>query len=195
LHTFNITFSDLQREHLIYIAPGVGFHKYLSKGFKTPSGKIELYSERLREHNQDPIPLFQTFRESRELIEEYPMVGTTRRPGNYVHTRFRDINTLRKSQPDPLLRMHPRDAESRKLADGELATIKSPEGEISIKTRITDEIGPGVVVVDFGWGNPWDGGPNVNILTSDQTRCSISGATPNRRFRCRVTKSQVSFSL
>ena len=187
LSPLNITFADLQREHLISIAPGIGFQKYLAKGFKTPSGKIELYSEKLKEHGQDPLPLYQPCGESRELIKQYPLIGTTRRPGNYVHTRFRDVSSLRRAQPDPLLRMHPQDAESRKIGDGELATVRSPEGKISLKTRVTDEIGPGVVVVDFGWGNPWDGGPNVNILTSDQKRCRLSGATPNRRFRCEVT--------
>jgi len=90
-----------------------------------------------------------------------------------------------------LLRIHPRDAGLRNIGDGDLAILESPEGPISIKAMVTDEIRPGFVIVDFGWGNSWDGGPNVNILTSDQARCPLSGATPNRRFRCEITRNPV----
>ncbi len=189
LGPLNITVDDLLREHVISVEPGIRFKKFMAKGFKTPSGKIELYSQKLKDHNQDPIPVFQPFAEARQLTEQYPLVGTTRRPGNYVHTRFRDVPALRRSQPDPLLRIHPQDAEARNILDDELVTVSSPEGEISIKARVTDETGTGCVVIDFGWGNAWDGGPNVNILTSDYPRCSLCGATPNRRFRCEVIKS------
>ncbi|MFC1816004.1 hypothetical protein ACFL0M_08685 [Thermodesulfobacteriota bacterium] len=67
--------------------------------------------------------------------------------------------------------------------------VVSPVGEISIKARITGETGNGFVVKDFGWGNAWDGGPNVNVLNSDCLCCSLSGATPNRCFRYEVEKS------
>ena len=160
-----------------------------AKGFKTPTGKVELYSQRLEEIRQDPMPVYRPFEEDRPLIEEYPLVGITRRPGNYVHTRFRDAAPLRKMQPDPLLRMHPMDAQRRKIGDGDTAAVESPEGAISVKVMVTDEIRPGFVILDFGWGNSWDGGPNVNILTSDQPRCPLSGATPNRRFRCEIART------
>jgi len=124
------------------------------------------------------------------ISDKYPLVGTTRRPGNYVHTRFRDVPPLHRVQPDPQLRIHPQDAALRGTSDGDVAAVESPEGAISVKVMVTDEIRPGFVIVDFGWGNSWDGGPNVNILTSDQPRCPISGATPNRRFRCEVAKTQ-----
>ena len=93
-------------------------------------------------------------------------------------------------QPDPLLRMHPVDAKPRKIGDGDTASVESPEGAISVKVMVTDEIRPGFVILDFGWGNSWDGGPNVNILTSDQPRCPLSGATPNRRFRCKIARTE-----
>lgn len=56
--------------------------------------------------------------------------------------------------------------------------------------RISDETRIGQVIVGFGWGNPWDGGANVNILTSDRLRCPLSEATPNPRFVCDVKKGE-----
>ena len=191
LGPLGVTFEELQKEHVVYVTPAVEYRKYEQEGFKTQTGKVELYSQKLKDIKQDPMPVYRPFAEGRDLIEKYPLVGTTRRPGNYVHTRFRDVPSLHKVQPDPQLRIHPRDAESRGVSDGDMAAVESPEGAISVKVMVTDEIRPGFVIVDFGWGNPWDGGPNVNILTSDQPRCPISGATPNRRFRCEVAKTPV----
>jgi anaerobic selenocysteine-containing dehydrogenase len=59
---------------------------------------------------------------------------------------------------------------------------------IKVKAKVTDEVSPGVVMIDFGWGNPGDQGHNVNILTNDKNRDPISCTTPNRRFRCQVTR-------
>jgi len=189
LQPLGITFEDLLGQHIIYVTPPLEYRKYQKEGFKTPSGKVELYSQKLEDINQDPIPVYRVPEESSGQINRYPLIGTTRRPGNYVHTRFRNTPSLSKIQPDPLIRINPRDADLRRIGEGDLAVVESAEGKISLKVTITDEITPGCVIIDFGWGNPWDKGSNVNILTSDQPRCPISGATPNRRFRCEVAKA------
>jgi Molydopterin dinucleotide binding domain. len=64
--------------------------------------------------------------------------------------------------------------------------------ETMLRTR-TEEGVPigvpkGVVVVDFGWGNPWDKMANINVLTDDQDRDPISSGTSNRLFPCQVRK-------
>ncbi len=38
--------------------------------------------------------------------------------------------------------------------------------------------------VDFGWGNPTDNKPNINLLTSDAVWDPVSGGYPNRLFLC-----------
>lgn len=105
-----------------------------------------------------------------------------------IHIRYRNIPALRKLEPEPLIRLCPDDAQSRGIGDGDLTGVKSLKGVIEIRAKVTDEVSPGVVVIDFGWGNPWDQGANVNILTSDEDRDPVSSSTPNRRFRCQVTK-------
>lgn len=188
LRPLGVTFGRLLKEGRIQVTPPLAYRKYLAGDFKTPSGKVELYSQKLADVGQDPLPTFRPIEEG-ELGQKYPLVGTTRRPGGYVHTRFRDVAALRRLQPDPQLRIHPRDAEARKIADNDTAAVESPEGVIRATAVITDETGPGQVIVDFGWGNTWDDGANVNVLTSDRPRCPLSGATPNRRFRCEVSRS------
>lgn len=146
----------------------------------------------MRDYGYPPLPeyreLDKVFATQTSLIETYPLIGTTRRPGAYVHTRFRNTPALRKIEPEPLIRLCPDDAQSRGIYDGDIILVESPKGAIKIKAKITDEVSLGVVIIDFGWGNPWDQGPDVNVLTSDEDRDPISGSTPNRRFRCQVTK-------
>jgi len=60
---------------------------------------------------------------------------------------------------------------------------------VELKAKVTDETMAGVVIMDFGWGNPWDDKANLNALTSDDVRDKITGSTPNRRFRYEVSKA------
>jgi len=188
-----ITLEKLRQQPVIYTTPPVQHKKYLKNGFNTPSGKVELYSQRLRDHGYPPLPQYKDldagFADQTALLEKYPLIGTSRKPGVYVHTRFRNIPSLRKIEPEPLMRIHPQDAQTRGIKDGDLTAVESPKRKVEIKAKVTTEVLPGVIVIDFGWGNPWDPGPDVNILTSDEDRDPISGSTPNRRFRCQVTKA------
>jgi anaerobic selenocysteine-containing dehydrogenase len=192
LKASRITLDDLKKQSIIYATPPLEYRKYLKHGFDTPSGKVEIYSQKLKNYGYPPLPEFKdldaSFADETASSDNYPLIGTTRRPGAYVHTRFRNIPALQRLEPEPLARLHPKEAQSRKIADGNLIAVQSPNGMIKVKAKVSDEVSPGVVIIDFGWGNPWDQGPNVNILTSDKDRDPISCSTPNRRFRCQVTK-------
>ncbi len=187
-----ITLEALKKQPVIYTTPPVEYRKYLKKGFNTPSGKVEIYSQKFEDFGYPPLPEYKeldaVFAGEPVLLESYPLIGTTRRPGAYIHTRFRNIPALRKLEPEPLIRLSPEDAESRGIKDSGLTTVKSPQGTIEVRAKVTGEVSPGVVIIDFGWGNPWDQKANVNLLTSDQDRDPISASTPNRRFRCQVTR-------
>jgi len=191
-----ITLEKLRQQPVIYTTPPVQYKKYLKNGFNTPSGKVELYSQRLRDHGYPPLPPYKDleagFAGQPALLEKYPLIGTSRKIAVYVHTRFRNIPSLRKIEPEPLMRIHPQDAQPRGVNDGDLTAVESPKQKVEIKAKVTTDVLPGVIAIDFGWGNPWDPGPDVNILTSDEDRDPISGSTPNRRFRCQVAKANSS---
>ncbi len=185
-----ISFKDLLANTVSYVTPALTYRKYLQKGFATPSGKVEFYSRKVEGLGMNPLPEYRP----PEVVptKAFPLNGTTRRQGAYVHTQFRNLPSLRKREPEPLVRIHPRDAGLRGIEDGSWTTVESPEGSIRIKAGVTTEMQPGLVIIDFGWGNPGDGGPNVNILTSDRERDPFTCATPNRRFICDVRKDRES---
>jgi anaerobic selenocysteine-containing dehydrogenase len=188
----HITFDDLKKKHIIYATAPMNYEKYIENGFRTPSGKVELYSQSLRDLGYAPLPNYEELDkkiiEQPSLRQEYPLIGTTRRSGSYTHTQFRNIPILRKLDEACLLRINPKDAVVRGISDKDMTQVESPNGRIGVKAMLTDEVAPGIVLIDFGWGNPGDGGQNVNLLTSDEERDPISCSTPNHRFRCQVIK-------
>ncbi|MBI5439596.1 MAG: molybdopterin-dependent oxidoreductase [Deltaproteobacteria bacterium] len=184
LKPLGIGFEDLRRQPIRYVTGPLRYRKYLTEGFATPSRKVEFCAEHLRALGYDPLPQYRPPAE--EPDAEYPLIATTRRPGSYVHTRFRNLPPLRRREPEPLVRIHPDDARARGIPDAAWTSVRSPRASIRLKAKVTDEVRPGVVIVDFGWGNPGDEGPNVNLLTPAEPRDPYCSATSNRRFACQV---------
>ena len=74
------------------------------------------------------------------------------------------------------LRMHPDDAGTAGVKDGDMAAIISKRGRIEVPVRVSDEMMPGNVALPQGWGHKggWQravaaGGANYNVLTPDQS--------------------------
>jgi len=150
---------------------------------------VECYSEKFKQFHGDPLPGYRPPMESDPAgSKEYPLQGTTRRPAEYVHTRFRNLAPMDKLYPAPLAFIHPVDAGKRGIGQHDPVQVKSPRGTIQVTARITEDLKPGLIAVDFGWGNPADQKPGMNLLTSDEVWDPVSGGYPNRLFLCEVTK-------
>jgi len=190
LEPSHVTLNDLRNHHIIYVTPPVVYKKYQKEGFPTPTGKVECYSERFKNHPCGPLPSFHYPKESHmthpELSKDYDLMGTSRKPSEFVHTKFRNLPPLCKLYPNPLMMIHPKEAFSRGINQGDSVEVKSPRGRIQVEARITENIPPGLVVIDFGWGNPTDRGASLNILVSDEVWDPISGGYPNRLFLCNI---------
>lgn len=187
LQPARVTLDDLRNNHIVYASPPVAYRKYAQEGFKTPSRKAECYSQGFQDAGYGALPVFKSPKES-SLTPEYPLLGTTRRPAEFVHTKLRNLPVTSKRYPEPLVKVHPLDAEQRGIEQGDLVGVRSPRGQIQLKAAISEDTGPGMVTVDFGWGNPTDEKPSINLLTSDEVWDPVSGGYPNRLFVCEVCK-------
>ncbi|MEM2546166.1 MAG: molybdopterin dinucleotide binding domain-containing protein, partial [Candidatus Bathyarchaeia archaeon] len=153
------------------------------KGFGTPSGKIEIYSDTLEKYGYDPLP---TPRESpySGLAKEYPLILTTgARVLEYTHTQMRNIPELRARVPEPLAEIHPSTAAQYGVVDEETIVVETKKGGIKIKVKVTEDIMPGVVSIPHGWAQA-----NVNFLTDLDARDPISGYPELKALRCRIRK-------
>jgi anaerobic selenocysteine-containing dehydrogenase len=183
-----ISITDLKNNQIVYTTPPIQYEKFKAKGFGTPSGKVEFFSEKFKKLGYDPIPTFRERKEDPVLKEKFPLKGTSRKPGTYTHSKYRNIPEVSKDQPFPFVWIHPEDARKRDIENGSWVEVLSPQGKVELEARAGKKVPMGVVVIDFGWGNPWDKAANVNVLTDDQDRDPISSGTSNRLFLCQVRK-------
>lgn len=188
-----VTFERLQEKQIVYATPPVKYRKHVDKGFNTPSGKVDFYSKLFDAHGYPPFPTYEEPAGERlgphnTTEKGFPLIGSSRRSGQFIHTRFKYVETLSRTYPEPLVRIHPQDAAQRGITDGDEVEVASSQGKIRIKAKVEDLRQPGHVMVDFGWGNPTDGKASINTLVSDAYFNPVSGATPNRLFPCEVKK-------
>ena len=174
----------------------------LSQGFPTPSGKVELYSEQLKEWGFDPLPIYheppETLYSSPDIAGEYPLVLTNGKPDYYRHSGGRQVASLRRRRPNPVVCIHSLTASELGIAEGDWVYIETKRGRIKQKATLLPDIDPRVVIVDYGWWFPEDGPANlygwakanVNILADDQPPFSREMGSSNLRgITCKVYKA------
>jgi anaerobic selenocysteine-containing dehydrogenase len=167
--------------------------------FKTPSGKIELYSERLAALGLDPLPDWVPTGAVAQADPAYPFtLQTGLRERTYHHSRFRDHAWARKSSPDPLLRIHPDTARRLGIADGDWVQVETAghPGRCRLRAKLTDATAPDTVATGMGWWRPDAAGPDygaleVNInaaMTYAGPYDPASGSADTRGLRCKVMR-------
>jgi len=144
--------------------------------FPTPSGKIEIYSQRVADMNHPlcpPIPKYMRTPEDRfdPLAEKYPLQLLTPHPKNRVHSELYKVEWLREVEPHRAW-INPVDAEARGVRDGDEVYVFNGRGRVAITAWVTERIIPGVVCIFEGaWYNPDENGVDrgacANTLTND----------------------------
>ena len=144
--------------------------------FPTPSGKVEIFSEKVyRTRYRDFFPAIPRYVEPPEgandpLAEKYPlqMIGWhTKRRCHSIHD-----NNLQLRRIDPRqMWMHPEDAAARGIADGEEVLVFNDRGRVRTTVKVTTRIMRGVTALSQGsWYRPdadgTDRNGSVNVLTS-----------------------------
>jgi anaerobic selenocysteine-containing dehydrogenase len=146
-------------------------------GFRTPSGKVELYSTSFEEFDMDPLPFFREPPESEistpELMEKYPLVMVTgRRSPVFFHSEHRMIPWLRECDPYPIVEIHPDTARPLQIEDGEWVIVENDRGKIRRKARVTPIVHPRVVSVPHGWWLPETDGTEPNLYGIWDLNCN-----------------------
>jgi anaerobic selenocysteine-containing dehydrogenase len=176
---------------------------FAQAGFKTKSGKVELYSERLAELGLDALPAYVPTgrdREDETTRTAYPlMLLTGARERTYHHSRFRDQGWARKVSPDPWLQLHPETADEYGLITDDWVSLEVAHGPgtCRLKVRVSDETLPGVARTGMGWWYPEGPGPergalDVNInaaMRYDGPWDPVTGSADTRGLPCRITKT------
>lgn len=121
------------------------YRKYEHENFKTPTGKIEVFSQYLADLGLSPLPTYyeplETKASAPELTEKYPLILTTgARHLFHIHSQLRDINSLSRKVPEPLAEINPLTGDKYALQDADIVFIETPRGEVEIRIKITEQI-------------------------------------------------------
>lgn len=183
-----------------YVEMPIAYRKYETVGFGTPSGKFELWSSTMQEWGYDPLPAHVEPDESPvstpERFRDYPLLLITgAKQSQYYHSQGRQIASLRRLAPEPLLEIHSETAAALGLTAGDDAWVETVRGRLRMKVRMHERIHPRVVAIPHGWWLPEAPGPDhrvlevcANVLTDDDPEhCDVAfGSSPFKGLLCRV---------
>jgi len=155
------SFSDLARcgTVAVFEEPVVQF---ASLRFATPSGRIELASERAVALGLPRIP--------RAQVDHAPPAGRLRllSPASawQMNSTYGNDPTIAQRLGPPRVFVHPHDAREHSLQEGDAVILYNERGELPLTVAISEVAQPGVVIVHKGrWPAVSPGDANVNVLT------------------------------
>jgi anaerobic selenocysteine-containing dehydrogenase len=137
--------------------------------FPTPSGKCEFFSERLAAQGMDGLPDHVPNYETRGQDARYPLAMISPPARNFLNSSFVNVKSLRDIEGEPIVEIHPSDAATRHIADGQLVRVFNARGDYHCTARISERARPGVVNgLGIWWRKLGLRGTNVNEVTSQQ---------------------------
>jgi anaerobic selenocysteine-containing dehydrogenase len=162
------------------------------KGFATPSGKVELALSKAKSLGGEPVPVWT--QSGNEPDDRFPLVLTSAKSPNYLHSSYRWVKSLRRREPRPLAQVNPDTARRFNIQDGDKIRIETVSGSIIQHAEITEQVQPGIVCAAHGWWFPESGGhrpeswkvSNLNCLTSAHVLGRQYGTPRLRGIPCRI---------
>ncbi|MBC7094436.1 MAG: molybdopterin-dependent oxidoreductase [Thermococcus sp.] len=145
-----LSFEELKRKGFVKV-------EEKERSYNTPSGRIELYSQRALGRGLSPFPKYKPLggKGLQLLSPTWKMTITSQ-----YHNTYGII--------DPNLYINPKDAEKRGIKNNDEVEVFNKYGSIKTRAKISEDVPEGVVVLYkafwpklLGW--------NVNFLTTDDT--------------------------
>ena len=157
---------------------------------KTPSGKIEIFSDTIKGFAYDDCPPHATWLEPREwlgskIAESYPLHLLSNQPSTRLHSQLDPASTSVASKiagREPIA-IHPLDARERGIVAGDIVEVFNSRGAFIAGAVIVDYLQRGVLQIATGaWYDPFEGGVpgtlekhgNPNVVTLDTGTSKLS---------------------
>ena len=143
---------------------------------KTPSGRIEIFSETIDGFGYDDCPGHPVWLPPSEWLgtasEATPLHLVSPQPGDKLHSQLEAALADRPGARPETLLIHPADAAPRGIESGMLLRVFNARGAVRARAQVSEDIRPGVVALPTG---AWFGDPggnidphgNPNVLTKD----------------------------
>ena len=154
------------------------FLPFAKGGFRTGSGKAELYCEALKAQGLDPVADFTPPSESRHGNQNgFPLELLARKADNFLNTTFSNVSSVQEMEETGLLEISGTDARVRGISDGDQVRVYNARGEVQLKARVDGKVQPGVVSAKLNWVKTTPGFQSINSLTSEKLTDMGNSAT------------------
>lgn len=155
----------------------------------TPSGRIELHSERVAGFGLRDCPGHPVWREPDEWLgsataQRFPLHLVSDQPHTKLHSQldFSSYSRAHKVAGREPVHLHPDDARARGIADGDVVRVFNERGACLAGARLSEQVMAGVVRMATGaWWDPCpdaadalDRHGNPNVLTRDAGASQLS---------------------
>ena len=174
------------------------YRKYETEGFPTPSGQVELFSSIMAGAGRPPLPVWAESAPQPAVtsgsLNEFPLTlisGCKILP--FFHSEGRQIASLRRLHPKPMVDMHPDTVRDLSLKEGQAVAVVTPYGRANFAVHPDESLRPNVIHVEHAWWFPERPGPDhgwkescANLLFGHDRFDPDSGAEPLKSSVCRV---------
>jgi len=194
LEPAGVTFDEFRNIGFLYGTKD--YRRFQHAGFATPSGKVELFSEKLKSWGFNPLPVYNEPITTTD--PDYPLMLTSMKRAPFRHSGGKQIPSLRQLHPEPTVLMNPDTGKKYGIDDGSWVIIETSLGKITQKAAFDSAIDPETICADYGWWKPeapendlfgWQDS-NVNILIDYGDIVGKELGTPQLRgIPCRIFPS------
>lgn len=184
----NLTYKEF-KENVGAIFARSLYNPFKMIGYKTPSGKVEIYSKQLEELGISTMPRFKELVEPLSPFEptkEYPLLLTNGKEELYILSGFRNLTKLNIQVRDPVAWLNSNTAKELGLNHSDWVYIETRKGRVKHKLVVDPHVDPRVVLGSFGWWGEF----NINLLTeSDPPYDPATGSPHLKGIPCKVYKA------
>ena len=188
-----LTLERLQAEGTVpLLIPAEERVPFAHGAFRTPSGKVEMYSAQAAAKGYDPVPDWVPEVEARKprkarRISDEPFNAQSPDealpllcPGahHFISSTFANQETMKTKEHTSTLRIHPQDAEIRNIRSGQLVRISNERGSCQLVASVTEDVRAGMLATTTVWWPLYSPDQrNVNWTTSDRLADFAGGST------------------
>jgi anaerobic selenocysteine-containing dehydrogenase len=172
-------FEAVRAAGWLRVGPAKGVARFAEGGFDTPSGKVEFFSASARALGLDPLPDYTAPLEDTRsaAADRFPLAMISPPARNFLNSSFVNVHSLRATEGEPWLDIHPQDAAARGVSEGDYVRVFNDRGSMELRARVTDRARRGVVVaLSVWWKKLARDGKNANELTSSDTLTDLGRA-------------------
>lgn len=167
-HLEGITYDSLSRNQFVKAKMQPMFPGKLP----TPSGKIELYSERMKQDGYEPLPTYTPIIKDSDL----PFLFIPAPNHNFLNSTFSNNAKHISMEKEPKLHMNAADAKTMGISSGDMVKIWNDRGECLLTAAPGENVLPRVLVSQGLWQNTPETKQHINSLTPDRLADMGNGA-------------------